>query len=58
MKYPKPIVMMPIADGGGGPTPPELTNMVRELFTKLDRIEEKISQKADRGEILFSQDHH
>ena len=24
MKYPKPILMMPIADGGGGPTPPGL----------------------------------
>ena len=35
----------------------ELTDMMKALFTKLDRIEEKISLKADRGEIPFSQDH-
>ena len=35
----------------------ELTDMMKALFAKLDRIEEKISQKADRGEIPFSQDH-
>ena len=35
----------------------ELTDMVKALFAKLDRIEEKISRKVDRGEIPVSQEH-
>ena len=51
------LTEMRILVAGQYVTRAELTDMMKALFTKLDRIEEKISLKADRGEIPFSQDH-
>lgn len=51
------LTEMRIMVAGQYATRAELTDMMKALFAKLDRIEEKISQKADRGEIPFSQDH-
>ena len=52
------LTEMRILVAGQYVTRPEFTDMMKALFAKLDRIEEKISQKADRGEIPLSQDHH
>ena len=51
------LTEMRILVAGQYATRAELTDMMKALFVKLDRIEEKISQKADRVEIPFSQDH-
>lgn len=51
------LTEMRILVAGQYATRAELTDMMKALFAKLDRIEEKISQKADRGEIPVSQDH-
>ena len=52
------LTEMRILVAGQYATRAELTDMMKALFAKLDRIEEKISLKADRGEIPFSQEHH
>jgi hypothetical protein len=52
------LTEMRILVAGQYATRAELTAMVKALFTKLDRIEEKVSQKVDRGELPVSQEHH